>query len=112
MKGASAVAVTLNNSTNFDVRLYFAEPDRMKAGERVFSVSLEGNRVIADLDIASLVGSDGSGYSAAFSGIAVSDGILNVGLRASAGETILCGIEAVSVVESDGELLPEKGKRD
>ena len=112
VKGASAVAVTLNNSTNFDVRLYFAEPDRMKAGERVFSVSLEGNRVIADLDIASLVGSDGSGYSAAFSGIAVSDGILNVGLRASAGETILCGIEAVSVVESDGELLPEKGKRD
>jgi hypothetical protein len=33
------------------VRLYFAEPDRLKAGERVFGVSLQGQEVVKDLDI-------------------------------------------------------------
>lgn len=56
VKGVESVTVTLDGSTTpperrFTVRLHFAEPDDLKAGQRVFAVRLQGKEVLRDFDV-------------------------------------------------------------
>ena len=41
---------------SYTVRLHFVEPDGMKAGRRLFHVSLQGREVLHDLDVAGEAG--------------------------------------------------------
>ena len=40
----------------YDVRLHFAEPEPVKPGQRIFSVSLEGRTVLENLDVVRAAG--------------------------------------------------------
>ena len=81
----------------YTVRLYFAEPEGLSAGERVFSVELQGAAVLSDFDVAAAAGADRKAVVKEFKGITV-DGELNIALVPSKADgarpPILCGFEA------------------
>ncbi len=82
----------------YTVRLYFAEPEPLKPGERVFSVSLQGNEVIRNLDILAQTGVPNAGLIKEFRSIRAAD-TLSVSLLAKVGRTLLCGIELIAEEE-------------
>ena len=54
VRGVKAISLPLRfdkQKTAYTVRLYFAEPEDLKLGERVFSVGLQGADVLKDFDI-------------------------------------------------------------
>ena len=59
---ASSGALGLNRLTleiedgDYTIHLVFLEPESIEAGERVFDVSLQGQRVESDLDVAQAAG--------------------------------------------------------
>ena len=77
----------------YDVTLYFAEPDELGRGERVFAVQAENRTVIDDLDV--MLFRDGkirSGLSVTAPDIRVEDGELSIGLEASVNEPLICAV--------------------
>ena len=95
-KGLSSLA--LNNATgNYTVRLYFAEPDDVAAGERVFEVSLQGKVVLSDFDVVSEAGGARKTIVKSFDDImADGDGRLVVTFNATGDAgAIINGIEVV-----------------
>jgi hypothetical protein len=97
-KGLRAIEVTLNDQPQtprkYTVRLYFMEPDKLPAGERVFSVTLQGREVLKNLDIVREAGAPNRSLVKEFSVDA--NGQLTIELSASRGVPLLCGIEAVA----------------
>lgn len=77
------------------VRLYFAEPENLRPGDRVFSIFLQGNEVIRDLDIIGEAGTNNLGLVKECRGVRISD-ILNLRLVPKTGKTLLCGIELIA----------------
>ena len=81
----------------YTVRLHFAEPRDLAAGQRVFSVLLQGKPVLADLDIVKEAGGPRRALVREFKGIAVKDA-LRIELRpakaAAVREPLLCGVQA------------------
>ena len=67
----------------YQVTLKFAEIYAWLPGQRLFSVSLEGNPVISGLDLYAVAGAD-TAYDRTFAAT-VSDGALNIVFSASAG---------------------------
>ena len=57
--------------TPYTVRLHFAEPDGLPAGQRVFDVALQGRTVLPQFDIARAAGGDRSGVVREFKGIVI-----------------------------------------
>ena len=79
----------------YTVRLYFAEPDELPPGERVFSVSLQGQEVLKSFDIVKAAGGPRIALVKEFRGVTVS-GDLKIRLAGTGGKPpILCGFEAV-----------------
>jgi beta-galactosidase len=74
------------------VRLHFIEPDSLKPGARVFSVSLQGREVLKGLDVAREAAGPWRGVVREFRGVEVGD-TLTVALSATAGVPVLSGIE-------------------
>jgi len=54
------------------VRLYFGEPERLKAGERVFDVELQGKAVLKGFDVAREAGGPNRAVVKEFRGIKAS----------------------------------------
>ena len=88
----------------YTVRLYFAELEDRKPGERVFSVLLQGKPVLTDFDVAGAAGgAAGGGAGGAkrsivkeFKGIAVTDN-LEVSFQPKNGaQPLLCGLQAIA----------------
>ena len=95
-EGLSSLA--LNNATgNYTVRLYFAEPDDVAAGERVFDVALQGEVILSDFDVVSEAGGARKTVVKCFEGVvANSDGQLVVTFNATGdAKPIISGIEVV-----------------
>ena len=87
-KGASARPYT--------VRLHFAEPAAgAKPGERLFGVSLQGNRVLEDFDIVKAAGGSRRAVVKEVAGVTVAEA-LEVAFSANKGEALICGIEIVA----------------
>ena len=87
----TALKQSKNSKTKgtFDVKLFFAEPNNAKPGERVFDVTLEGQPALSGVDIAA----NGEALLVKeFKGLAI-QGMLDIELKASAGEPVLCGVE-------------------
>jgi outer membrane protein assembly factor BamB len=73
----------------YTVRLHFVEPRAAKAGDRVYSVALEGKTVLEDFDP---VREPQGPVVKEFPSIVVT-GPLDVTLTAKSGKTLLCGVE-------------------
>lgn len=103
MTGIKEVAIGLGDDggkpRSFTVRLVFAEPDSVKAGQRVFDVTLQGAVVLKNFDVAKEAGGPRRSLVKEFTGVTAS-GSLVVELRPSATATvrspILCGIEIIA----------------
>ena len=98
----TGVAVTLAEGAKderlYTVRLYFAEVEDMRAGERIFNVSLQGKPVLKDFDIVREAGGANRCAVKEFKGVPVKDS-LKVALTpaaAAAPGPVLCGIEIVA----------------
>lgn len=92
------VPVTANGS--YTVKLHFAEIDQNSAGSRSFSVAIEGNTVISNLDLYAEVGHD-VGYTETFAGIAVNDGSVTIELIEGIENPTIAGF---AIYSNDGEL--------
>ena len=99
-KGMTSIAITLDPQAEADrrytVTLHFSEPDEVAAGERVFSVALQGTEVLAGLDVVKEAGGRLRTVRKEFPGISVR-GDLTVELRplasAKVQSPILSGVE-------------------
>ena len=76
----------------YTVRLYFAEPNDLKPGQRVFSVSLQGQKVLKNIDVAKAAGGGMRGMVKEFKGIRVGR-MLELSFTAKADVPILSGVE-------------------
>jgi hypothetical protein len=94
-KGITGLHVSGLKPGRFTVRLYFGEPDAVKAGERVFDVVLQDQPVITGLDLAARSGGPMRGLVQEFADIS-SDGTLAIRLSARTGTPVLCGVELVA----------------
>ena len=102
IEGAERIAIGLvpeqyegtdaNDVLPYTVRLYFAEPEDMKPGARVFSVGLQGKEALRDLDVVKAAGGSMRGIVREFREIRASR-TLELSLTARSGVPILSGIE-------------------
>ena len=82
----------------YDVRLYFAELEEMRRGQRIFDVRLQDRDVLQDLDIVDKAGGADRCLIEAFKGIVVKD-LLKITLTPSSRSRVgplLCGVEIVA----------------
>jgi outer membrane protein assembly factor BamB len=97
-KGITSATVTLGVDGDperaYTVRLHFAEPAGLTAGQRVFHVALQGQEVLHDFDIAREAGGPNRGLVKELKGIRVKKELTVTLTPASAGkEPVLCGVE-------------------
>ncbi|WP_437631503.1 glycoside hydrolase family 11 protein [Sorangium sp. So ce854] len=98
--GSFSYEVPVTANGNYTVKLHFAELAHDSAGSRSFSVAIEGNTVISDLDIYSEVGHD-VGHTETFADIAVNDGSVTIELVKGVENPTIAGF---AVYSNDGEL--------
>jgi Malectin domain/PQQ-like domain len=83
----------------YTLRLYFCEPDDVQPGERVFSVAVQGDKVIDHLDVAKEAGGAGRGIVREFKGVNIGKS-LEVALTPSADAKlkapVLSGLELIA----------------
>ena len=99
VQGVEGVAITLlpegTAARNYTVRFHFAEPDDLKPGERVFDVTVQGRRVLDDLDIVKEAGRPRTAVVRELHGVRV-NGELRISFQSSTKRpAVLCGIEVV-----------------
>ncbi|MCE5277995.1 MAG: PQQ-binding-like beta-propeller repeat protein [Planctomycetaceae bacterium] len=96
VQGVDSITLPLGGVQRaYTVRLYFAEPQDIAPGQRVIDVSLQGKKVLAALDIAKETGGRRKGLVKEFKGIQAG-GELSIGLEATKGQPLLCGVEVVA----------------
>ena len=89
---------SLSDKAIYTVKLYFAEPRDLKLGERVFSVQVQGQTVLQDLDILAQAGGPRRLIVHEIPEVQV-DKILRVDLVTGADSSwpgLLCGLEAIA----------------
>lgn len=99
-KGVTSLKIKLGTSNKqpraYSVRLYFAEPDDVQIGDRIFSVTLQGQSALRSLDVLKESGGRYHTLVKDFSGIQVGDE-LTIGLTPDSESkqpaSILSGIE-------------------
>jgi hypothetical protein len=80
----------------FTVRLFFAEPDGLAPGQRVFSIKLQGQEVLPRFDIAQQSGGPDRGVVQEFKGIPVQDA-LAIEFRPTADKpAVIGGVELIA----------------
>jgi len=93
LRGITSLAVTAPAGT-YTVKLYFAEPEKAKEGERVFDVSLQGEPVLQDFDVRQAAGAPNRVLTRQFEDTAVEESV-ELSFVAKQGEPILCGLELI-----------------
>jgi beta-galactosidase len=96
--GLTNVIVPLNNSggAEYLIRLYFAEPENAKVGQRVFDVAIQGRQVLNSFDIAQHAGSGGNSIVREFRPIKATAS-LTLTLTPLIGQPVICGIEVLAL---------------
>jgi hypothetical protein len=104
VEGAESISIGLvpaqyegadaNDVSPYTVRLYFAELEDVKPGERVFSVSLQGEEVLTDLDVVKAAGGKMRGIMKEFRGVKIGR-TLELSLTSKSGAAIISGIEVM-----------------
>jgi outer membrane protein assembly factor BamB len=105
-KGLTSLTITLSGADDEDVkecrytvRLHFAEPDDVKAGQRVFDVALQGQGVLKDFDVAAAAGAANRGIVKEFKGVRAGKELvltLTPAANAALPQPVLCGVEVVA----------------
>ena len=100
-RGITNIAITLDNEEKrpYIVRLHFIEPDKKKAGPRIFDVALQDKLVLKDLDIIKETGKTNVGLIKEFANITAAENLsitLTPTASAPNSETIICGIELIA----------------
>ncbi len=103
VRGIESLALTLGPASSsarpYTVRLFFAEPDDVKPGERLFDVRLQGQSALVNFDVAAAAGGANRGIVREFKGVKVA-GELKLLFKPTADaalkQPILCGIEIVA----------------
>lgn len=106
--GMTTYRVRLPNGV-YNVKLMFAENYHNQAGERVFDVWVEQDRVLQNFDIYALVGRN-TAYVKEVNNVQINDGYLDVYFVTHKDNPMINGIviELVSLGVDESELLPEK----
>lgn len=92
--GTYSYEIPVSNAT-YNVVLHFAELYHNAAGARSFNVSVEGQAVLSDFDLFSLVGHD-TAYDQRVNNIAVTDGKLTINLTTRVDNATLSGFAIYS----------------
>jgi outer membrane protein assembly factor BamB len=102
LKNVNEITIALGKMPEpraYTVRLYFAEPDKLPAGKRLFNVALQGKVMLTDFDIVAEAKGSGRTLIKEFKGIPV-QGQLTVTLTPSEQSevraTVLCGLELIA----------------
>lgn len=82
------------DEARYTLRLYFAELRDLKAGQRVFNVSIQGKELLTDFDIAAAAQGNGRSIVKEFQDVLVGES-LTLEFTAKTGQPLICGIEAV-----------------
>ena len=98
--GSYSYEIPVTAIGEYTVELHFAEIYQTSDGSRSFSVQIEGNTVINNLDIHQEVGHDNA-YTETFPDVAVNDGAISIRLVSGVENPTLSGLVAYS---ADGEL--------
>ena len=94
----------------YTVRLYFAESEDLRPGDRRFSVSLQGKEVLADFDVAKEAGGCRRGLVREFPAVLVQDQLV-VSLKPQGDRpAILCGLEIIA--QSPSSPAPTRSEKD
>lgn len=81
----------------YTVRLHFAEPDLdAQPGERVFGVAIQGEPVVAELDVVAEAGGPLRGIVKEFAGVQVADELTIALTPHTSRGGVLCGVEVVA----------------
>lgn len=95
VKGLTSLRLAGLRPGGYTLRLYFTEPTARAAGERVFSVSLQGQPLLTDLDILAEAGGPLRALVKQFENVTCSE-ILELAFSGRAGTPLLCGLEVVA----------------
>lgn len=98
--GTSVYEIPVTASGSYTVELHFAEIYLESAGSRSFSVAIEGDTVISNLDLFSEAGHD-NGYTETITDITVNDGNVTIELIEGVENPTIAGF---AIYSSDGEL--------
>jgi hypothetical protein len=79
----------------FTVGLYFADPEPLAPGQRVFSVKIQGHEILKDLDIVREAGGADRGIVRRVSGIRAGDNLQLEFVPATARPPLICGVKLV-----------------
>ena len=78
----------------YAVRLFFADRSGKSAGDRLQDISIQGNTVVRDFDIAQSAGGSLRGVVREFRDVAI-DGQFTLELSAKRGDTLISGVELI-----------------
>lgn len=95
----------------YDITLMFAETEHTESGKRVFSVKAEGSEVVSGIDLFATAGAN-TAVERTVSGVAVSDGTLDLFFSATADQPILHGLRINRLTTGVRERLEEQGMRE
>lgn len=98
--GAFKYEVPVTANGLYTIRLYFAEIYLTSAGTRSFSVAIEGNTELNDIDLYSLAGHDGA-YSHTVEDVQVNDKKVTIELISGVENPTITGF---AIYSNDGEL--------
>jgi len=96
----------------YTVRMHFTADEDDQPGQRVFDVTLQGQAVLKDFDAVKEAGGPNKAIVEEFNGVRA-EGALEIAMRPTKGETLLCGLEIVweksgKVAESGPATSPQK----
>ena len=91
--GARAITITLSAEGDYTVRLFFAEPEELRPGQRVFDVSLQGNPALTGFDIAKEAGGTRKGIVKEFKNIRIEKDLVIGFNPAGKGNAEISGVE-------------------
>ena len=107
IEGISSINITLAEKSTqspiqdrpYTVRLYFSEPHEVKPGQRIFDVTIQGQQVLENLDIAKVAGGTNKPVVREFKGILVKHdlALTFASSRSDAQKPpLICGIEMIA----------------
>ena len=101
-KGIRSVTLTLapgaETERSYTVRLYFVEPDDLGAGERVFDIAIQGQPVLAGLDVLKEAGARLRTVVKEFRGVKIEEDLTVAFAESQSGTVpapVICGVEVV-----------------
>ena len=101
-EGLTSLSIALGDEVRenraYDVRLIFSEPNDILPGNRLFDVSLDGNRVIESLDVVKEAGAKDRMLVKEFKNVPAGKS-LDIELTPVVGRTLLSGVEIVASEE-------------